>query len=1213
MTSKRTIIAVLAITVAIGLAVAPVAGGVAVGADEGDDVGPDSLITAELYGNVTVAETGEPIGEEVDITAVAVVEGEEETDTLTVEEDGSYGGSGADDPKLTVPNPDDGTFDIYVDGQLVAEDEEWPGAGPQVYDVEVSQDDLDRDGADFQIVDTDTNSPIEEGEQLNVTADIENLGDVQDTQDVELVIDGETEDSQELSLGVDETDEVELTYQTEDGDRSITEVEVHTENDVATVPVTITGPPFFAVDIVDIPDEVVAGDDVAIDFEVENTGDEGEQDIVVSVDGEAIETFENVSLDTNEVFDETATYTTDGDDVPEIDVEVESDDDNDSATVTVNERFADVTFDDQATNSSSYELDADRSDAGVLLEDLESNVDSAVVVTYTDGDDEIIAGLETFDAEDLDGSDEIIALENDTGAPGEHTAHVIPVDELSDDQYVVGDVVSDATADAVLADDDATVFEGTVEFEDQTFDIETDHVNVSTATLLDGDADDTEFVVVIHPLEDGDVQPPIGWSDVLTGEETDLQIDLEAGEELTESGEFVAMLNESTGDFGPAFQHTDATEGVLDGGVTDDAEITVLQEAEPALQNLDIAGQGDEADLPEGDNESVTVDLENVGDLDGEFEVELTIDNGDDYTETQTVEVGGLETETVEFENATGDLSPDEYDVTIDAEELDRATEDSIAGTLEVRERVDPTPELTGLDIAGQGDDASISEGDNETVAVDLENVGDDPGEFEVELTIDNGEEYTANDTVSLDAGEEQTIEFEDATGDLAVGDYNVTVDAEETTYGLTDTIEGDLSVLVPAEPELSNLDIAGQGDDAEIIEGDDEAVSVDLENLGEADGEFEVTLIFENEETHTESQTVDIDGETTETITFEEATGDLAPDEYDVTVEAEETTQETTDTIEGNLTVLMDATPELSDLDIAGDGEDATIVEGDDEDVSVEVENVGEVAGTFDVTLEIDGEDWTETTDELGAGENETVVFESVTGDLDIGEYDVTVTADDAELVGSLTVTSPAEIDLDVDIDPNVANETATYEAAVTYEAVAGDLTAQFISIDFGTDDVDVSAVLDDADLVSVIDSDDEARDIADVLQLDDSTIVIQLAEGEGISDPAVDDTVTVTVEEVENAPAGEYDMTVGLHEPGDSILDAAAPAFAEASDDYELFEERNVVYYAQLNEPGDIVTTPDLRAAINDWRLGEIETSTLRDVISAWRTQDPVSGDAF
>ncbi len=39
------------------------------------------------------------------------------------------------------------------------------------------------------------------------------------------------------------------------------------------------------------------------------------------------------------------------------------------------------------------------------------------------------------------------------------------------------------------------------------------------------------------------------------------------------------------------------------------------------------------------------------------------------------------------------------------------------------------------------------------------------------------------------------------------------------------------------------------------------------------------------------------------------------------------------------------------------------------------------------------------------------------------------------------------------------------------------------------------------------------------------------------------------------------------------------------------------------------DVVDTTGLRAAIDDWRTGDIDTDFLRAVIDAWRTGDPVT----
>ena len=253
-------------------------------------------------------------------------------------------------------------------------------------------------------------------------------------------------------------------------------------------------------------------------------------------------------------------------------------------------------FAEQATASSTFTSE-DPTDPGVVVGDVESNVDSAVVVTYEEEDELIIAGLDTFSADALEGDDVAIPVEDADGFPGDHTAHVIPVDDLSE-EYEPGDAVSEETAEAVLDNQAAQVFQGTVEFDDQTFDesIEAgdEVIEIETANLLDGADDDTAFVVDIHPTDDdGALVGPefVGSSDVIEGTNEDVTIEAERVPEdgefnefpIDETDEFVAMIHiadqadvgddASPGEF-PVLPHADA-DGEIPSGVTDDGTVTI--------------------------------------------------------------------------------------------------------------------------------------------------------------------------------------------------------------------------------------------------------------------------------------------------------------------------------------------------------------------------------------------------------------------------------------------------------------------------------------------------------------------------------------------------------------------------------------------------------------------------------------------------------------
>ena len=146
----------------------------------------------------------------------------------------------------------------------------------------------------------------------------------------------------------------------------------------------------------------------------------------------------------------------------------------------------DVSFDEQATISST--IVDDRGDTPAVLVGLENvSQDSTVVVTFEDEDgDDVVAGLENVD----EGADEaVVEIDDDDGFPGEHVAHVIPEDGVSGETEV-GSVVSDETADNIIDNQSADVFQAELEFEDQEFAAggldEGDTVTVSTSALLPG-------------------------------------------------------------------------------------------------------------------------------------------------------------------------------------------------------------------------------------------------------------------------------------------------------------------------------------------------------------------------------------------------------------------------------------------------------------------------------------------------------------------------------------------------------------------------------------------------------------------------------------------------------------------------------------------------------------------------------------------------------
>lgn len=120
-----------------------------------------------------------------------------------------------------------------------------------------------------------------------------------------------------------------------------------------------TEPAFFDVSLTAAPPSAIAGEEIDVEYTVENTGDEsGTQDIVFSVDGEQVDT-EAIELDGGESFDGAFTYEIAEDSEPELEVSVASDDTESSETITVD---ADDNGDDASVDDTGDDVGTDDTD-----------------------------------------------------------------------------------------------------------------------------------------------------------------------------------------------------------------------------------------------------------------------------------------------------------------------------------------------------------------------------------------------------------------------------------------------------------------------------------------------------------------------------------------------------------------------------------------------------------------------------------------------------------------------------------------------------------------------------------------------------------------------------------------------------------------------------------------------------------------------------------
>lgn len=251
--------------------------------------------------------------------------------------------------------------------------------------------------------------------------------------------------------------------------------------------------------------------------------------------------------------------------------------------------------------------------------------------------------------------------------------------------------------------------------------------------------------------------------------------------------------------------------------------------------------------------EDLVVTLEIEGEAAGVvFAETVVVDDLDGGTATVTFDIGRID--------ATGNYTAA---VTADADGADPTT----AAT---RFRVDAPPEplLTGLDIAGQGSDASVVEGNEGTVAVNVTNAGDRTGSFDVALKLgrDDGSSVRATRSISdLAAGETATVRFEGVVSGLDADDYDVTVSAGD------DTVTGDLRVN---EPAFFAVEISETTPPDDVVGGEVE-VAFAVENTGDVTGEQAIVFEVGGEEVGAETVALGGGADHAGTFTYTTEPGD--------------------------------------------------------------------------------------------------------------------------------------------------------------------------------------------------------------------------------------------------------------------------------------------------------------------------------------------------
>lgn len=194
-----------------------------------------------------------------------------------------------------------------------------------------------------------------------------------------------------------------------------------------------------------------------------------------------------------------------------------------------------------------------------------------------------------------------------------------------------------------------------------------------------------------------------------------------------------------------------------------------------------------------------------------------------------------------------------------------------------VRERLDPAePDLTSLNIAGQGEQAIIEAGSAD-MSVTVVNAGEAAGRFDLALTVGSSVTETRV-TDELDGGEAQQVTFEDVTSVLNPGTYDVTVSAANRTAVGSVTVETGSEPTGEPAFAVSTLET-----NSPVTIGENLTVTAEVTNTGNGNGT--ATLTVDAGELGSDAVSVTLDGGESVTRTVTLPAGLNSDGEYELSV----------------------------------------------------------------------------------------------------------------------------------------------------------------------------------------------------------------------------------------------------------------------------------------------------------------------------------------
>ncbi|WP_367175513.1 CARDB domain-containing protein, partial [Haloarcula rubripromontorii] len=410
----------------------------------------------------------------------------------------------------------------------------------------------------------------------------------------------------------------------------------------------------------------------------------------------------------------------------------------------------------------------------------------------------------------------------------------------------------------------------------------------------------------------------------------------------------------------PAGETVNETLGYrLDGAVDEgDHEVTVgdvtagtLTVGTPDIQVTDASWN--RTTITRGDAAELTVTARNDGTVTAgqEFRVE---------TETEVVDA-------VSFDLAPGDSGTDTYVRTFNEPGTYQFTVGSETQTVTVEQPATFAVSDRALNTT------SVSEGESVTVTATVTNTGDQPGTYEIPLTVADERANAAE--LQLEPGESTPVSFTEPF--TAVGTYPIDLDGERV---------GTVRVSEAATFETTAVDL----NRTDVVTGEPIAVTATVRNEGDQTGTADVRLQGDGTTIDTQSVTLDGGGETT--VTFVQSFSDAGTRAIAVDNQ-----------FGARVTVSEPATFEISNAAVSSE----SVIQGGAVELTATVTNTGGQAGSVTGNFSVANSVVESREVTLAGGEATEITYEHVFNNS--GNYVVSI---NGERAGTVTVKEPAAFD---------------------------------------------------------------------------------------------------------------------------------------------------------------------------------------------------------